>query len=276
MNDKMTNALNGSYPFSDNNLNNDMLKRCKAVSLSELSYIPSRSSLFSFLHINSRSARDTIDDRPISNLSDNSYKLPNVIFISETWFKPNDVNCNIDKYHAYHFMKTFKNGGSVSIYDSLVSVMISCNFKPVTFEYVACLLQVKTRTICVCVYRPPSTSNTIFVNKLDKLLTELNQQNPGCRSILAGDFNINILDACTKSGDFIETTLSHCLYHTVYLSARPSSNTLLVNFLLSWQCNFNSFVITVDILPILTIVDDIQFNEIQSESYLKGSFSKQT
>ena len=48
MNDKMTNALNGSYLFSDNNLNYDMLKRCKAVSLSELSHIPSRSTLFSF------------------------------------------------------------------------------------------------------------------------------------------------------------------------------------------------------------------------------------
>ena len=44
MNDKMTNAFNSSYPFSDNNLNYDMLKRCKAVSLSEFSHIPSCSS----------------------------------------------------------------------------------------------------------------------------------------------------------------------------------------------------------------------------------------
>ena len=70
--------------------------------------------------------------------------------------------------------------------------MISCNFKPVTFEYVAYLLQFKPRIIYVCVYRPPSTSYTIFVDKLYKLLTELNQQNPGCRIILAGDFNITI------------------------------------------------------------------------------------
>ena len=154
----------------------------------------------------------------MSNLSNNLYKLPNVIFISETWFKPNDVNCNIDQYHAYYFMRTCKSGGdSVSIYvhDFLVSVMISCNFKPVTFEYVACLMQVKPRTICVRVYRPRSTSYTIFVDEIDKLLTELNQQNPGCRIILAGDFNINILDAYTKSGDFIETFLSHCLYPSV-------------------------------------------------------------
>ena len=126
-------------------------------------------------------------------------------------------------------------------------------------------------------YRPPSTSNTIFVDELDKLLTELNQQNPGCRIILAGDFNINFLDAYTKSGDFVETTLSHCLYPSVYLPTGSSSNTLLDNIFLSWQCNFNSFVITIDIsdhLPILTVVDDIQFNEIQSNSYLKRSYSK--
>ena len=82
MNDKMTNALNGSYLFSDNNLNYDMLKRCKAVSLSELIHIPSCSSLFSFLHINIRSAHNKIDD--MSNLSNNLYKLPNIIFISKT------------------------------------------------------------------------------------------------------------------------------------------------------------------------------------------------
>ena len=73
-------------------------------------------------------------------MSNNLYKLPNVIFISETWFTPNEVNCNIDQYHAYPLMRTCKSGvGSVFIYvhDSLVSVMISCNFKPVTFEYVA-------------------------------------------------------------------------------------------------------------------------------------------
>ena len=138
------------------------------------------------------------------------------------------------------------------------------------------MLQVKPRTICFCVYRPPSTSNTIFFDELDKLLTELNQRNPGCRIILAGDFNINILDAHTKSGDY-RKNFTHRLYPSVYLPTRPSSNTLLDNIFLSWQCNFNSFVITVDIsdhLPILTVVDDIQFNEIQSDSYLKRSYSK--
>ena len=274
--DKKINALNGSYQFSDNNLNYDMFKRCKAVSLPEFSQLPSRSSLFSFLHINSRSARNKIED--ISNLSNNLYKLLNVIFISETWLKPNEADCNMNQYHACHLMRTCKSGG-VSIYvnDSLVSVMISCNFKPVTFEYVACLLQVKPRTICVCVYRPSSTSYTIFVDELDKLLTESNQQNPGCRITLARDFNINILDAYTKSGDFIETTLSHCHYFSVYLPTIPPSNTLLDNIFLSWQCNFNSFVITVDISyhePILAVIDDIQFNEIQSDSYLKRSYSK--
>ena len=83
--------------------------------------------------------------------------------------------------------------------------------------------------MCLRVYKPPSTSYTIFVDELDKLLTEFNTQNPGCRIILAGDFNINILDAYSKSGDFIETTLSHCLYLSVYLSTIPSSNTLLDN-----------------------------------------------
>ena len=138
-------------------------------------------------------------------------------------------------------------------------------------------MQVKPRTICVCVYKPPSTSFTIFVDELDKLLTELNQLNPCCRIILAGNFNINILDAYTKCGDFIETTFSHYLYPSVYLPTRSSSNTLLDNIFLSWLCNFNSFVITVEIsdhLPILTVVDDIQFNEIQSDSYLKRSYSK--
>ena len=77
--------------------------------------------MFGFLHINCRSARNKIDD--ISNLSNNLYKLPNVIFISETWFKPNDVNCNIDQYHEYHFMRACKSdGGGVSVYvpDSFV------------------------------------------------------------------------------------------------------------------------------------------------------------
>ena len=75
------------------------------------------------------------------------------------------------------------DGGDVSVYvpDSFVWVMISCDFKPVNFEYVACLLQVNPRTICVCVYRPPSTIYTIFIDELDKLLTEFNQQNPGSR-----------------------------------------------------------------------------------------------
>ena len=41
------------------------------------------------------------------------------------------------------------------------------------------------------------------------------------------------------------------------------------------QCNFNSFVIIVEISDhLLIVVDDIQFNEIQSDSYLKRSYSK--
>ena len=52
---------------------------------------------------------------------------------------------------------------------------------------------------------------------------------------------------------------------------------LLIIFLSRQCCNFNSFVITVDIsdhLLILRVVDDIQFNEIQSDSYSKRSYSK--
>ena len=148
----MTNVLNGSYPFSGFNINYDILKRLQAVSLPELSHIISRSSLFSFLHINSHNACNKIDN--ISNLPTNLYKFPNLIFAYEIWFKPCDANYNVDQNHAYYFLRTCKSVGGISIYvhDSLVSLMISCDFKPVTFEYIACLLQVKPRTICVCVY----------------------------------------------------------------------------------------------------------------------------
>ena len=96
----------------------------------------------------------------------------------------------------------------------------------------------------------------LFLEEFNVLLFNLKKAGPsGSNLVVAGDFNINLLNNDTHGRDFLTLLTSFCLYPTIFRPTRPDSNTLLDNIFVDYtSVSFNS-VLSVKIsdhLPILT------------------------
>ena len=110
--------------------------------------------------------------------------------------------------------------------------------------------------LCACVYRPPNSDLKLFLEEFNVLLFNLKKAGPsGSNLVVAGDFNINLLNNDTHGRDLLTLLTSFCLYPTIFRPTRPDSNTLLDNIFVDYtSVSFNS-VLSVKIsdhLPILT------------------------
>ncbi len=113
--------------------------------------------------------------------------------------------------------------------------------------------------MCLCVYRPPSSSIDVFLEELDLLIDNLYGTYDQYKFIIAGDFNINLLDNGLLPSKLLDVMLCHMLHPTIFLPTRPSSGTLLDNIFISWPASYSSFVINSDLsdhLPVLLKFSD--------------------
>ena len=100
---------------------------------------------------------------------------PNLIFICETWFKP-DSPLNIDGYTLYHLSRESAKGG-VAIFakNNLITYEVPIKDIDTTgSEQIWCGITIgKERILSGCVYRPPSANEKI--NKI--IVTQSREQN---------------------------------------------------------------------------------------------------
>ena len=121
---------------------------------------------------------------------------PDLIFICETWFKP-DSPLAIEGYTLFHLSRECAKGG-VAIYASnnLITYQISNKEIDITgSEQIWCGITIgNERLLAGCIYRPPSSSETVnkIINNSIKRAKSLVDQGKFSRLLIVGDFNRHI------------------------------------------------------------------------------------
>ena len=127
-------------------------------------------------------------------------KLPEFVVLTETWNSLVRVSrCRLEGFNVFHEMREGEErGGGVSIFcvNNLTSTKIDeLSF---IFEFIeSCVIKVELYEnkylILIGIYRPPTKSIPLFMEKLNFILT-----NSVCTNaeivVLSGDININLLD----------------------------------------------------------------------------------
>ncbi len=257
----------GVFPFSGFYTPDDfddaeklLIGKCEVGAISSshllLSALRCNQDVISCLHLNCRSVDAHRTD--IDGLLSSFNSIVDVCFLTETWFQDNAVLLPFHNYQSYHVCRASKGGGvSILIRDNMTSTNVKCDFKPGSFEYVCRLIDLSVSVLLISVYRPPSSNLNKFFDELDDLLHLLNACYDGFRVVLAGDFNVNLMDYTCNSARFVDLVTSHAFFPTIFVPTRPVSNTLLDNIFISWPGMLASRVLTVDIsdhLPVLAIM----------------------
>ena len=151
----------------------------------------------SILHVNIRSMQKNLDQ--FKSLLQCLPKPPDIIAVTETWLLLHTKHLyELDGYKSYHITRTDRERGGVSIYvrNSLQSDSIQ-QFCTVNEDIEMCTVHVKATNINLIVsaiYRPHSKHEKVdkFTDLMSNSLShEIFRNN---KSILIGDFNINLLE----------------------------------------------------------------------------------
>ena len=105
------------------------------------------------------------------------------------------------------------------------------------------LLNLPTKTIIGCVYKPPDSDVPAFTSLIDNVLPAVTSQKYLC--MIAGDFNIDLLKAeChSPTTDFVNCLFSHSFYPAINKPTRitDTSATLIDNILTNYTNHFKLF-----------------------------------
>ena len=154
-------------------------------------------STFHVLHMNVRSIKNKFDD--IRNIFTNSSVQWDVVCLSETWLKDDIVKYySIDGYNMYASCRSETEGGGTLIYvnekyevkerSDLECSKIEARFVQIQVQH----LTGHKHIVVGVLYRPPNYNNKTFLEYLEQLLETI--ENEKKFSILAGDFNYNLLE----------------------------------------------------------------------------------
>ena len=204
----------------------------------EISSLPSINSIknFSLLYINCRSLNKNISE--IESLIHRLQITLPVIAVSETWTSDDTQNSfNIPGYNFVAKSRCHKSGGGVGLYvlDSIsFRVRDDLDFDSNGLFDSIFIELLHDATLVGCIYKPPDSDVSNFTSVLDTLLSKINKQ----KCILAGDFNINLLnhDTHKPTSDFINCIFSHFFAPTVNKPTRitPNTSTLIDNIFINF------------------------------------------
>jgi len=205
---------------NDHQLNNVTCRFFDVASYNEDHDISSNN--FNIFHFNIRSAFANYDE--FSLLIRQLKKRPTIIILTETWFSPTNI-LEIPNYEGFHTYREDKRGGGVSIYvnsdlsiDPLFDISICDEF----IESIAIQVTVYNfKIIVVGIYRPPDKANIpTFIDRLTPIIS-LSSNN---KVIIAGDFNINLLDPNNSESIFIEDMYAAAFTPAINLATNNSNH----------------------------------------------------
>lgn len=152
------------------------------------------------IHINIRSLHKNFD--LLKSFLNCLPKLPDVIAVTETWLQETTKHLySLDGYTSIHLTRTNKEHGGISIFtrnEIKVDVLHQFHYVDDNIEICSCKLEIENTNYVISVlYRPRSKHIAVneFTNILNEILTnEIFRRN---KTVLVGDFNINLLEHST-------------------------------------------------------------------------------
>ena len=200
-------------------------------------------------------------------------KLPDVMILVETWFKP-DFKVDIPSYQSFHITRgldgeSSRSGGvSIYVHDSISCTLIdNLSFANETIEICSVKINYSSVEIFILgIYRPHSDSISNFCDGLSELICENIPNNKLCT--ILGDFNINILDQSNYIKNFVlSMNSSHflpCILKPTRFSLSNSGEPTLLDhvWLNSLKYTFHSGIISHDSTDHCPIFINLNINPI--------------
>ena len=157
-------------------------------------------------------------------------KMPDIFIFSETWHRENRP-LNIPGFIGYHTIRNGRAGGvSIFIKSQFSSSMIS------KFSYANENIEICTVKVCTTsenlhvsgIYRPQSATINDFNISLENIIAD--NEFPNSSSVLAGDFNVNLMSSNGDVERMVDIMRSHHYLQTVLSITHPgvqSSSSLI-------------------------------------------------
>ena len=201
--------------------------------------------------------------------------IPEIIGLSETW--SNEANARDYAFQGYHHYFVNRPGGGRG---GGVSLQISSSFKSSKVDnlsYCSDLIEICTvemdlieqdKIFLCCIYRPHSSTIDDFTDELIRILNSETLRSK--KTILMGDFNVNLLSENTDVLNFITSLQSTSFIPTIDKPTHFSSHenvapSLLDHIWTNYICTFSSGIIYAGISDHCPIFSKIPFSVKKSE-----------
>ena len=128
-----------------------------------------------------------------------------IIIITETWLSPQEEEFfNIDDFNLVHVSKdrqgTYRGGGVCIYVRKKFRVINVDNFPLVNCDVIHLFLPCNNLNI-VAIYRSHQSDEAIFFDQFDRMLHQLNKDS---KTLIVGDFNLDVLQQSNNSDLYIE------------------------------------------------------------------------
>lgn len=162
---------------------------------------------FSIMHQNIQGLLSKLELLTITINDIKEYSNPDVICLTETFLKTNDtLNAKLPNYvlAAYYCRKKRRGGSCIFIKRGIQFEQLNSFGNISVANYIECcsIIVPCSKTIIISIYRPSSNKRhnlNVFFLKLERLLYKCITKYPKKKIILAGDFNINMLEKSYES-----------------------------------------------------------------------------
>ena len=161
---------------------------------------PMRNYYINIMHINIRSIQNKFDT--LKSMLNCLPDPPDVLALTETWLKETNKHLfSLDGYDSHHIIRINKEQGGISIFTkNNLNVEILNQYCYINDSVEILTIKLKTTNLTYVIsviYRPHSKHEMVneFTDLINQLLTNAIYRNN--KSILLGDFNINLLEHTT-------------------------------------------------------------------------------
>ena len=247
---------------------------------------------FKLLNYNLRSFHS--NGEVFSAMIDDLPNLPDVLITTESWNNSGNVNeCSINNYTGHHTFRPSGRGGGVSVFCNSKYNSVKINELSLCISEVeVCVVKIDFKhcyVVVIGIYRPPSQSIPLFINKLEMICQHEVIKNASL-AFIAGDMNINLnnpdspyLDdylACLFSLNFLPTISKFTRYPTNDSNSNPAN---LDHIFVNNCCSFVSGVIELDLTDHLPTflhypIEQFETNEtnfkIEFRPFTQSNFNK--
>jgi exonuclease III len=164
------------------------------------------------VHLNLRTIKKYWDQLCV--LLDKVLDRIDVIVLSETRMNKTIETYVLDHFNSVHFIRHDCQGGGLSVFVHEKFSLRDNRISPVSFEGISVdISNSEGRQVTIlAMYRPPYGKVVDFIDELDTLLKE---RRKNANIVIVGDMNINILQECNMTNNYMDMLLCHRIKHCI-------------------------------------------------------------